>query len=91
MMDELRDYRFYNEDMLHPSQLAIDYIWERFYQTQITDETYPVMEQVSNIQKGLQHRPFNPNSESHLKFEEKLAEKITKLVSQYSFMNFRKP
>ncbi|MES2575795.1 MAG: GSCFA domain-containing protein [Bacteroidota bacterium] len=88
MMDELRDYRFYSEDMLHPSQFAIDYIWERFFQTQISDEIYSDMEQISSIQKALQHRPFNPNSESHLKFEEKLAEKITKLVSQYSFMKF---
>ncbi|HEY6143138.1 MAG TPA: GSCFA domain-containing protein [Flavobacterium sp.] len=88
MMDELRDYRFYTEDMLHPSQVAIDYIWERFYQTQISDEIYSVMEQVYSIQKGLQHRPFNPNSESHLKFEEKLTDKIAKLELQYSFMKF---
>lgn len=88
MMDELRDYRFYGEDMLHPSQVAIDYIWERFFQTQLSDEIYPVMEAVNTIQKGLQHRPFNPISESHIKFEEKLAEKITKLVSQYPFMKF---
>ena len=74
--------------MLHPSQVAIDYIWERFYQTQISDEIYLVMEQVNSIQKGLQHRPFNPNSESHLKFEEKLKEKIAGLVSQFSFMKF---
>jgi hypothetical protein len=88
MMDELRDYRFYAEDMLHPNQVAIDYIWERFFQTQIAEEIYPIMEEVCSIQKGLQHRPFNPSSESHLKFKEKLREKITKLVSQYSFMKF---
>lgn len=88
MMDELRDYRFYTEDMLHPSQVAIDYIWERFYQTQISDKIYPIMEDVYSIQKGLQHRPFNPNSESHLKFEEKLTDKIAKLELQYSFMKF---
>jgi hypothetical protein len=88
MMDELRDYRFYAEDMLHPNSVAIDYIWERFFQTQIEEKIYPIMEEVCSIQKGLQHRPFNPNSESHLKFEEKLRGKITKLVSQYSFMKF---
>jgi hypothetical protein len=88
MMDELRDYRFYAEDMLHPSQVAIDYIWERFFQSQVAEKIYPIMEEVCSIQKGLQHRPFNPDSESHLKFEEKLAEKTAKLVSQYSFMKF---
>lgn len=88
MMDELRDYRFYSEDMLHPSQVAVDYIWERFFQTQITSAVYSIIEEVDGIQKGLQHRPFNPNSENYTKFKEKLAEKITKLVSQYSFMKF---
>jgi hypothetical protein len=88
MMDELRDYRFYGEDMLHPSQVAIDYIWQRFKETTISETAYSTMEEVQNIQKSLSHKPFNPNSESHLKFEEKLKTKITKLLSQYSFMKF---
>jgi hypothetical protein len=88
MMDELRDYRFYAEDMLHPNQVAIDYIWERFSETVISESAYKTMDEVETIQKGLAHRPFNPDSESHLKFESKLREKITKLESQYSFMKF---
>lgn len=88
MMDELRDYRFYAEDMLHPNRVAIDYIWERFSETAISGESHSIMEEVHGIQKGLQHRPFNPSAESHIKFEEILGEKITKLVSQYSFMKF---
>ncbi|SHG25827.1 GSCFA family protein [Flavobacterium fluvii] len=88
MMDELRDYRFYAEDMIHPNQVAIDYIWERFSETSISEESHSIMKEVETIQKGLQHRPFNPNSESHIKFEEKLAKKINKIVSQYSFMKF---
>jgi hypothetical protein len=88
MMDELRDYRFYAEDMLHPSQVAIDYIWKRFSETTISESAYSAMEEVQNIQKSLSHKPFNPNSESHLKFEEKLKAKITKLVTQYPFMKF---
>jgi hypothetical protein len=88
MMDELRDYRFYAEDMIHPNPVAIDYIWERFLETNISEESHSIIKEVETIQKGLQHRPFNPSSESHLKFKEKLREKITKLVSQYSFMKF---
>ncbi|TDE29783.1 GSCFA domain-containing protein [Flavobacterium ranwuense] len=88
MMDELRDYRFYAEDMLHPNQVAIDYIWKRFKEAFISEAAFATMEEVENIQKSLSHRPFNPDSESHLKFESKLKEKITKLVSQYSFMKF---
>ena len=88
MMDELRDYRFYAEDMLHPNQVAIDYIWKRFVETTISETAFAVMEEVESIQKSLSHKPFNPNSESHLKFESKVREKITKLEDQYSFMKF---
>ena len=88
MMDELRDYRFYAEDMLHPNQVAIDYIWKRFMETTISETAFPTMEEVERIQKSLSHKPFNPDSESHLKFESKVREKITKLESQYSFMKF---
>ncbi|MFV7236534.1 GSCFA domain-containing protein [Flavobacterium sp. ZB4R12] len=88
MMDELRDYRFYAEDMLHPNQVAIDYIWKRFKETTISETAFSIMEEVEGIQKSLSHKPFNPDSESHLKFETKLREKITKLVSRYSFIKF---
>jgi len=88
MMDELRDYRFYAEDMLHPNQVAIDYIWKRFKETNILETALATMEEVEIIQKSLSHKPFNPNSESHQKFEAKLRDKIAKLGSQYSFMKF---
>lgn len=88
MMDELRDYRFYADDMIHPSPMAIDYIWERFTATQIDANAIATMELVQTIQKGLAHRPFNPNSESHQKFEANLKEKIAILEAQYSFMKF---
>ena len=88
MMDELRDYRFYAEDMLHPNQVAIDYIWKRFKETTISETAFATMDEVESIQKSLSHKPFNPDSESHLKFEAKLSQKITKLENQYSFMKF---
>jgi hypothetical protein len=89
MMDELRDYRFYAEDMLHPSQVAIDYIWERFCEASISESIFPTMEAVETIEKGLSHRSFNPNSESHLKFLNKLELKISKLKSEFPFMKFQ--
>ena len=88
MMDELRDYRFYNADMLHPSGVAIDYIWDRFKEAHITPSAYETMDAVDTIQKSLQHRPFNSASESHQKFETNLQAKIARMVSQYSFMKF---
>ncbi|WP_281336599.1 GSCFA domain-containing protein [Flavobacterium eburneipallidum] len=88
MMDELRDYRFYAEDMLHPSSVAINYIWERFFQTQISEEIHPVMEQVCSIQKGLQHRSFHPNSESHQQFLSKLQDKMRQIQKQFPQIQF---
>ena len=82
LMDELRDYRFYAEDMLHPNQIAINYIWERFSETIISDESFSIMEEVCSIQKGLAHRPFNPHSESHLKFLSQLQARKDKLQAQ---------
>lgn len=88
MMDDLRDYRFYAEDMLHPNQVAIDYIWQRFKETFISKTAFAIMDEVEGIQKGLSHRSFNPESESHQKFVAKLQARITKLCSEYPFMKF---
>lgn len=88
MMDELRDYRFYKTDMVHPNQLAIDYIWEKFKYVWISEEIYQIMNEVETIQKGLNHKPFNHNSEQHQQFLESLNEKITHLQQEHPFMEF---
>lgn len=88
MMDELRDYRFYAEDMLHPNQVAIDYIWQRFSETNISTESFLIMDEIETIQKGLAHRPFNPDSESHKQFLSKLQDKMAKLQKQFPKIRF---
>lgn len=88
MMDELRDYRFYTEDMLHPNQTAIDYIWIKFFENYVDEKEFGLMNQVCEIQRALKHRPFNPNSESHLKFLENLNQKINTLVNKYPHFQF---
>lgn len=88
MMDELRDYRFYAEDMLHPNQTAIDYIWIKFFENYVDEKEFGLMNQVCEIQRALKHRPFNPNSESHLKFLENLNQKINTLVKKYPHFQF---
>ncbi len=88
MMDELRDYRFYSEDLLHPSQTAIDYIWERFFENYISEENFATMEKVCSIQKGLAHRSFNPESDSHQRFLKTLNDKIVKLQEQFPHFKF---
>ncbi len=90
MMDELRDYRFYAEDMLHPNTTAIDYIWNKFFENFVAENEFSTMQQVGDIQKALHHRAFNPNSESHQKFLKNLDKKIISLKSKYSFIIFNK-
>ncbi|MGB2684815.1 MAG: GSCFA domain-containing protein [Olleya sp.] len=88
MMDELRDYRFYNQDVLHPSPLAVDYIWDRFKTVWMADSAIAIMSEVDTIQKGLQHKPFNPNSTAHLKFVQQLVEKQITLTNQFPNIKF---
>lgn len=88
MMDELRDYRFYTEDMIHPNETAIQYIWERFKLVWISEATLPLQHEIASIQRGLQHRPFHPDSESHKKFEAKLEERMLRLKEQFQHITF---
>ncbi len=88
MMDELRDYRFYTEDMIHLNQTAIDYIWKKFTQVWVSEEAQSTMQAVENLQKGLSHKPFHKASEQHQRFLEKLQFQQQKLQNQFPFMNF---
>lgn len=88
MMDELRDYRFYAEDMIHPNQTAIDYIWERFTEAFIAHDAQATMKLVDSIQKGLQHRSFNPDSQQHRDFLSNLSDKMEALQLQYPHIRF---
>lgn len=81
--DELRDYRFYKEDMLHPSDQAVAYIWERFSAAYFSKETNAFLEKWRPIKAALNHRPFNPDSEEHQTFMQRTQEKIEELKRQY--------
>ncbi|MBJ6369781.1 GSCFA domain-containing protein [Snuella sedimenti] len=88
IMDELRDYRFYKEDMLHPNAVAINYVWEKFKNVWVADEATKIMDRVDAVQKGLLHKPFNYNSEAHQKFLQNLEIKIKALQSQFPHIVF---
>lgn len=88
MMDELRDYRFYEEDMLHPNNLAVSIIWERFKEVWIASETEDLQKEIETIQNGLKHRAFNPSGEAHQKFQINLQKKIEKLQTEFPFIKF---
>ena len=72
MMDELRDYRFYADDMAHPSTLAVEYIWEQFSQTAFSATTLEAIKRIEHIEAAAKHRPFNPESEAHRAFCRKM-------------------
>lgn len=88
MMDELRDYRFYDLDMLHPNALAIDYIWQRFVETWIDSIAFPVMKKVESLQRNMEHKAFNPKSEAHKKFLAKLEQQKAELETEYNHIKF---
>lgn len=84
LMDDLRDYRFYASDMLHPNQSAIDYVWSIFKEVWISPKAYPIMEQVSQVQRGLLHKAFSPDSKQHKQFLDKLNKQKEILYKKYS-------
>jgi hypothetical protein len=77
MMDDLRDYRFYKDDMIHPNSMAEEYIWEEFQASFFNDETKELIHHINQINKNLNHRPFNPYSKAHYQFLSKLRELIS--------------
>ena len=88
VMDELREYRFYNEDMLHPNTTAINYIWEKFVFSWFSREAQDTMQEVETVQRGISHRPFNEKSEQHQQFLRKLDLKKENLLLRFPFLKF---
>lgn len=81
--DELRDYRFYREDMLHPTDQAVEFIWQRFGETFFSKQTVKFLEEWRPIKAALAHRPFNPEAEEYKKFLEKAKEGERELMERY--------
>ena len=81
--DELRDYRFYAPDMLHPSQQAVDYIWERFVAIVFSDSAREYLREWKPVKEALAHRPFNPDSDSYRSFLARTMEQKKCLSDKY--------
>ena len=90
MMDELRDYRFYADDMLHPSEQAVEYIWETFARHLFTQETKKILQAWSHIQKALQHKPFHPESETYKQFLSQTLLKMERLTEKFPYFDLEK-
>lgn len=76
LLDELRDYRFFAEDMMHPSSVAIEYIWERFGETFFTGETIRTNSEWDQINRSLDHRPLNNQTENYRHFLKQTLQKL---------------
>lgn len=90
MMDELRDYRFYADDLFHPSAQAIEYIWERFHESMFSKETLSIIREWKEIQKAIQHKPFHPQSEAYKRFISQTLLKIEIFKKKFPFFDITK-
>jgi lysophospholipase L1-like esterase len=81
--DELRDYRFYAEDMLHPSAQTVEYIWERLVKTYFSVEAKAYLTEWAPLKAALNHKPFEPDSEDYKAFMHKTMLKVTELRKKY--------
>jgi len=88
MMDDLRDYRFYDTDMIHPSSLAIDYIWEKFRDKCISKADNQLIDDIMKLQNAVNHKPLNPKSLEFQKFILSQIEKTEKLSQKYPNIDF---
>ena len=81
--DELRDYRFYKEDMLHPSDQAVEYIWQRFSEVYLSDEAKAFLKEWAPLKAVLNHKPFDPDSEDYKALMDKTMLKVAALSEKY--------
>lgn len=88
MLDDLRDYRFYKDDLLHPSEIAIDYIWEKFSKSFFSQNCLELCDQIKSINQALRHRPLNPESEENVKFQKNLESKLKDLQKRNPHINY---
>lgn len=91
LLDELRDYRFYAEDMMHPSSTALRYIWERFSEYAFDSSVREGIRQMEQIRKAMEHRPFRSNDEAYLRFIKKNIASLEMLQARYPDMDLKEP
>ena len=76
LIDDLRDYRYYGDDMVHPSSMAVEYVWQHFCQYAFTKRTKDLLPAIEQIVAASEHRPFNPDSQAHKEFCKKMIQRI---------------
>jgi hypothetical protein len=90
VIDDLRDYRFYAEDMVHPNYAATNYVWEKFIATAIDEPSQRLMKDINQLNAAVNHKPFNPTSLAHKKFLQANLEKLIGLKKEIPYVDFSK-
>lgn len=90
VQDDLRDYRFYTKDMLHPNEVAVNYIWEHFKDTLFTTQTEEISKEIKKMKARAAHRPFQIKSIAHQTFLQSNLNKIEVLEKRFDFLDFTK-
>lgn len=90
VIDDLRDYRFYAEDMVHPNYAATNYVWQKFQDVNISAATKKLITQIEELNMAVAHKPFNPTSEAHKKFKLTQLQKTKELAALNLHINFEK-
>lgn len=88
VIDDLRDYRFFEPDLVHPNGVAVNYVWQYFQQSFFTTETQQLMKRIRSIVQASQHRPFHPKTSQHQQFLAQQLHKITELKREYPALDF---
>jgi len=88
LMDDLRDYRFYDSDLLHPNKIATEYIWEKFRKTFCSDNCITAINEIGKIINARAHRVRNPSSAEHQKFVKSMLEQLMKFSQKYPYLDF---
>ena len=87
VIDDLRDYRFFAEDLVHPNYAATNYVWEKFVHSVIDESSQQIMKEINEINAAVNHKPFNPSSTSHKKFMQINFEKVVMLSQKYPHLD----
>ena len=90
VIDDLRDYRFYAEDLVHPNYFATQYVWEKFVEACMDDNSRELMTELHDINLAYKHKAFNPGSTEHQKFLQTYLQKTKLLQEKYSYLDFQK-
>lgn len=88
VIDDLRDYRFYAEDLVHPNYHATQYVWEKFVNACMPEETRNLLKEITAIRLAAQHKPFNPSTQQHRQFLQTYLDKARQMEKQYPFISW---